>query len=55
MFNTIRQTHQMLYNAFPYDVLDGSYMEKVALPEGALTDIPVSSAVRSSDFFSVRV
>ena len=54
MFDTICQARSMLYNAFPYDVQGSTYFEKATLPEGALTDIPVSSAVRSSDFLTVR-
>ena len=53
MFATIRSAHAMLYNAYPYDVLEGTYLETIVLPEGPLTDIPVSSGVRSSDFFTV--
>ena len=53
MFATIRSARTLLYNALPYDVLDGAYFETVELPEGPLTDIHVSSGERSSDFFNV--
>ncbi len=55
MFATIRSARTLLYNALPYDVLDGAYFETVELPEGPLTDIHVSSGERSSDFFNVSI
>jgi hypothetical protein len=55
MFATIRSARTLLYNALPYDVLDGAYFETVELPEGPLTDIHVSSGERSSDFFTVSL